>query len=315
MRLIDIVMQSPKTQVCHVGTTSRVMPAAGTLARSIDKCSLRYVLDRAASAQVSRLVFTPRGPLANPDDLTRLPDRPFWLECFLDDGTNGAGGQRSPGRLGFYVEPAGDGFGAVIDCVYENNLGEAGILAARVEIDLMQSPVGPRMHRMRHADNLEIDRLLEKARLAVGEDWHLLARQAPERYKDIVAWQAERAWVAVPLLLAFAALLNSRSALVQRPSSLAKLNRTRMRSNRPALLDHVEVSLNLTPSDRHDVRGPSGGDVRHSPCLHYVRGQHVTRAGRTFWRNSHFRGDGIIEQTRTVRVTAGGGRTQQSRVN
>ena len=309
-RLFDIVIQSPKTQVCSVtgpkGKT-RVMSAAGSLASAISSCSLRYVLDRPASAQVSALMFTPGGVLEHPDELTRLPARPFWLECFPDEDAEGQTGRGVPGRLGFYVVPTAEGKHGTIECVRETIDGGAGILAGHVEFDLSEGPPpisGQLRHRMRHAESKEINHVLERARLVIGRDWHELARTVPDRYTEFVTWQAERAWYALPVLLCFAALLNARTALVQRPSSLHRLNLARRRMGRPALVEHIEVGLNLTPSEPNGQsrQGVSGG--RHPPHFHFVRGHSVTRAGQTFWRTSHFRGVGA-EPVKTVRVTSG----------
>ena len=307
VRLIDIVMQSPKTQTCSVGGVSREMPAAGSLSSAIGACTLRYVLDRSASAEVSRQVFAPSGPIAHPDELTRLPSRPFWLECYPDNEIDPDTGERVPGRMGFYVEPIEEGNGGTISCVAETRFGEACILAADVEFDLSGQSlprISDRCHRMRHAENADIDHLLGHARLVVGLDWMRLARNASDQYQEFLRWQADRAWVAVPLVLSFAALLNARTAFVQRPSELARLNLARARAGRPELLDHIELGLNLSAPESRTSRGHGRGDARNAPRLHFVRGHDVTRAGRTFWRTAHFRGDGISEPTRTFRVTA-----------
>ncbi|MGY2733519.1 hypothetical protein [Sphingomonas sp. UYP23] len=312
MRLIDIVMQSPKTQSCTVGRVTRDMPAAGVLASALDGCATRYVLDRAASAQVSRLVSIPGGPIAYPDELTRLPARPFWLECWPDADPYPVTGKQTLCRYGFYVEPFADGRGGMVECVVETTNGEACLLAAHVEFDLTErtlSPIGERCHRMRHAENPEVDRLLAMSRLIVGEDWMRLARNVPAKYSEFVAWQAQRAWNSVPLLLGFSALLNTRMAFIERPSSLDRLNSGRTYKGRPALLEHIELGLNLTPGETTHPGGQGVAAARQTPRFHFVRGHDVTRGGRTFWRTSHFRGDGSIEPTRTFRVTARGGCT------
>ena len=251
-------------------------------------------------------MFTPGGVLANPDELTRFPSRPFWLECFPDADGDDQIRTSAPGRLGFYVEPTPEGNCGTIECVMETREGSACILAARVEFDLSEGSSligGERRYRMRHADSPEINRVLERVRMVLKNDWDDLARTVPAKYADFLKWQAERAWYAVPILLSFSALLNARTALVQRPSSLGRLNLARQRTGRPALVEHIEVGLNLTPSESGAGRSQGGGGARLSPHFHFVRGHTVTRAGQTFWRTSHFRGVGA-EPVKTVRVTS-----------
>jgi hypothetical protein len=108
----------------------------------------------------------------------------------------------------------------------------------------------------------------------------------------------------IPPLLTFLLLLASRSSLPRYPQSFERLNRSRCRSGKAPLLDHVEVrapvlpeSLAYTASDRHNLR--------RSPRLHHVRGHLVRRGSQLFWRVPHLRGSarsGVI-RARTVTWT------------
>lgn len=309
LRLIDIVLQSPQHQTCIENGLPRLMPAAGSLKRAIQDCSLRYVLDRMASSQCSALMFASNGPISDPRDLPSLPDRPFWLECYPDEQPTAGS---APGRLGFFIDS--DGRRGTIECVAETRAGGACLLAGRVDFDLTAPllQAGDRSHRMRHQDGPAIDGLLAHARLEIDAEWSKHARTLPGRYQDFLAWQAERAWPALPIVITFAALLNARTALVQRPSSLSRLNDARRRRGKPLLAEHVEVTLNLTPGDPACRRDADSGGDRHAPRLHFVRGHQVTRAGRSFWRSSHFRGEGMAEIAKTVRVTARAGNLSSS---
>lgn len=105
----------------------------------------------------------------------------------------------------------------------------------------------------------------------------------------------------VPMLLAFFLLLATRNGLPQRVESFARLNRRRLRSGKPPLLEHVEVRMPLLPGFRPPPRGEPGL-TRGSPRLHHVRGHLVRRGGRIFWRVPHLRGSpraGVV-RSRTV---------------
>jgi hypothetical protein len=305
MRLVDALVQAPETKIRGAGSQQHPLAAARSLASAVKASKLRYILDRAASRQCVSLMFQADGPLQRPDDLTRLPSKPFWLECYPDPDPVTAPMSCSPARLGFYVEPRVDGCAGSIRCVSETETGGGLLVAGHVEFDLVSgvSAAGKSTYRMRNPACPHLDRLLGCARLVINEDWRTHARSFPSSYADFLSYQAERAWIALPFALSFAALLNARSAFVQRPSALTRLNAARSRLGRPPLLDHVEVRLNLTPSGPRSGETRAGGD-RRAPRLHFVRGHSVNRAGRTFWRTSHFRGDGLVEPTTTVAVTA-----------
>jgi hypothetical protein len=71
------------------------------------------------------------------------------------------------------------------------------------------------------------------------------------------------------------------------------------------LLDHIEVSLDLRPRNV-ERRSGNGISERAPPRLHYVRGHLVQRAGKSFWRSPHLRGDDTRSiLSRTVHVTTG----------
>jgi hypothetical protein len=108
----------------------------------------------------------------------------------------------------------------------------------------------------------------------------------------------------IPVLLAFFLLLSTRSGLPQRPQDFERLNRTRLRAGKCALLDHIDVSAPLfTAYRRDDAQGEGTG--RRGPRLHHVRGHLVRRGSQLFWRVPHLRGSarqGAV-LSRTVTLT------------
>ena len=308
MRLVDTVMQSPPTLEVAEAFRMRTVAGAGSIAHELSDVSLRYILDRDASRRCSELIFAPGGVLTVDDEIVRMPAPRFWLECYSDDSPARPGEAGPAGRLGFLVDASSDGRSGQITCLAGNRSGGASLLPGVVEFDFDNPPAPPKpmkRYRMRHGENAEIDAFLDHARLVIRDEWVAHMRRLATPYDGFVAKQAEMMWFALPIVRSFSALLNSPRMLRERPSSLQRLNVARSRSGKPSLMDHIEIGLNLEPRDDGSRAGWSNGH-RSTPRLHLVRGHRVTRAGQTFWRNSHFRGEGVEEPIKTVRVSSRG---------
>jgi hypothetical protein len=106
----------------------------------------------------------------------------------------------------------------------------------------------------------------------------------------------------VPLILGFLLLLGTRSGLPQRPQSFERLNRSRLKAGKPALLEHIDVCAPILPGHARWDTGEMAG-VRKSPRLHHVRGHLVRRGGQLFWRLPHLRGSAALGTVRTRTVT------------
>jgi hypothetical protein len=106
----------------------------------------------------------------------------------------------------------------------------------------------------------------------------------------------------IPVLLAFFLLLNTRLGLPQQRSQLERLNRSRGRSGKAPLLEHIDV---LAPFPVRDVFSSheSPASVRRRPRLHHVRGHLVRRSNELFWRAPHLRGHASAGALKTRTVT------------
>jgi hypothetical protein len=106
----------------------------------------------------------------------------------------------------------------------------------------------------------------------------------------------------IPVLLAFFLLLSTRTGLPQRTPELERLNRSRARAGKAALLEHIEVS---SPVLRESQSAGDGAAVslRRTPRLHHVRGHLVRRGAQLFWRVPHLRGSARSGAVRTRTVT------------
>jgi hypothetical protein len=156
--------------------------------------------------------------------------------------------------------------------------------------------------RVRNADLPGLDSILTHSVFRPDVSWldHYQQAGSGERTHFLQA-QGSAFWYALPHALCFSVLLNSRTVLNERPSDLDRLNRARSKRGRRPLLDHVEVSLRL--GSRYAQSQGRDAANRRSPRLHVVRGHPVQRAGKTFWRSTHVRGEGEqLVGSRTVTV-------------
>jgi hypothetical protein len=106
----------------------------------------------------------------------------------------------------------------------------------------------------------------------------------------------------IPVLLAFFLLLSTRTGLPQRTPQLERLNRSRARAGKAALLEHIEVSSPVL-REAHCAGNGAALNLRRAPRLHHVRGHLVRRGSQLFWRVPHLRGNARSGTVRTRTVT------------
>lgn len=96
-------------------------------------------------------------------------------------------------------------------------------------------------------------------------------------------------------------LLNSRNATEATQVDLsAKLNKARLRSGKPPLLDHTTIRIKLS---RAMTARAGSGTQREATRFHVVRGHPKIRKSGVFWWSDHGRGDparGSVDQTYRV---------------
>lgn len=305
MRLLDQVVRSPK-EVTARDPTGRPhrLTAGGAKAGVIESCGLRYILDRNASQQCFELVTVDTGLLLPDSNLLRLPAEIFWLEWYLEpDGASGVAPRRA-----VLVEAAPDGRSGTITSFFEDQLGRADLIVLSTEFDL-DHLLEPARHlgtsfRARHDTYPHLNPLFQHALFELDPGWAAYLRATKGAgFRQNLETLVDAAWGNLPFVLAFSAMLNSNGVLERRTSDLATLNKARTKIGKPPLLDHVEVRLRLGQPEI-GAYGIMNGH-RTAPRLHHVRGHLVHRAGKTFWRTSHLRGDAERPiAKKTVSVTA-----------
>ena len=307
MKLLDLVAQTaaPRTFRDKHGRSMRYSAVADAAA-DLKECPIRYVLDRAASAQCNDLVISAPELFDASDSFLRLPSDNFWLEWFGDpeEGSTQIFGRD---RMGALVRADEGGRRGEIRLFWPDSVG-VGCTSGAVIFDLDHPIKVPEksQHRFRmsHRDLPHIDALLRHTALEMDPEWvEFMSHWTADDRASYLSWLASSAWFGIPVLLSFSAILNSGGLLDSRNSDLARLNKSRTASRKAPLLEHVEVSMRLGLSHASGFVS-SGLGERRTPRLHYVRGHLVRRSGKTFWRASHLRGDPSAPLlSRTVRFS------------
>jgi hypothetical protein len=301
-RLLDRVVAGGPSLSASTPSGRRTLAGVGVHAGELRAVRTRYMLDPETSDWCAALVLGADQFLLPDNPFLRLPAEAMWLEWFDSD---------SPRRRhGHYVRAEVDGRRGVMTAYWEREGGLADLCVADVLFDL-DAPLARTADQrsrfsFRHDVLRGLDPLFRHCVAVLRPDWRDYLRLTRASDFDQVIRQLVGAlWFHLPQTLAFAALLSSKRALRQRPSELGSLNDARRRRGKPALLDHVEVKLALGEGNSGAVRAGLGAGTRSAPRLHYVRGHRVTRAGRTFWRAPHLRGDVTREgPVRNVTVVA-----------
>jgi len=298
MRLVDKVVNSPPEVelLDGEGRTHRVI-GVGAKSDAIKNCPLRYILDPTASDEVGRLVLNESNGLFDPaSPLLRLPAETFWLEWFGSPG--------SYPKAGVLVETE-DGRSGTLTGFFESEQGQPDKVPVCVDFDLsgvVRSGQSSDL-TIRHNSCLHLNDLLACATARIDPRWDRYFRtRPPQEYGRNLQELAEYYWFLLPVACAFAAMLNSPDVLIESRSSLDRLNNARARRGREPLLDHIEISIRL--GQVREGGGMRSGHQKSPPRLHHVRGHFVHRAGKTFWRSAHLRGDAerpIFQKTVNVR--------------
>lgn len=299
VRLFDAVVQ----RGCSWPDRSPLPTDQSAIRRQVAELGVRYILDVPASDACKSLLRC-EGLFDQTQQLLRFPAPTFWLEFWNDPEL--PDDQRRQ-KIGLLIEADESGRKGSVLSFFEDRLGEPRKLPITTHFDFDQegrASNDPKRLAVRHGSFDHLMPILRHVTLAIDESWHRAARTNREiPLQARINHYAEGMWFDLPVALAFAAMLNSPDILNQERSELGRLNAARARRGKPELLDHVEVSMNLA-SPRADRSDAGSGVVRLPSRLHLVRGHFVERAGKTFWRNAHLRGDtSSALVTRTVRVT------------
>jgi hypothetical protein len=328
MRLLDrIICQTPTARLSMKDShgASYALPSAFDHALELRQTTLRLVLSDDLVTAASTLAFAEGERLRSCLDLVRVPAERLWVEwndrARVDlRATNRNNGLADPHlerrRGGLLLRAAPDGLRALIHTFWaDSDAAAPRVAAVCTELDLTASHAAPPplaaafdggAIRVADPDDEAIDELYDCLRFRFDTAWcHYYRATTPDSLRPTVL-QANLAAVArdAPMVMGIFLLLNARDATRTRTIERGKLNRARLRRGEPALLDHIEVDLQLQRVHAPD-HVSSNTTGRNAPRLHHVRGHIVRRARTVFWRTPHLRGNAAFGRTgsRTVRLS------------
>jgi hypothetical protein len=329
MRLADRIAQCRTPFVVQSVTNNALthLNGAAEFATDIAHCPTRYVLSDDLTRLCTALAYSKGARSLACADFLRVPSERVWVEWCesawqselqLYGFQPAAKHEGASGRRGVWIQSSPNGRCGSMRTFWSTGETEFDLLASSMEayfdLDTEEGedpdpPDGQNRPAMCVADtaNRDTDILRRCFRFRYERTWADYYRRAllTSEQEEAVARHALGTIAAdIPVLLAFFLLLSTRTGLPRRTQSLERLNRSRARSGKAPLLDHIEV---LSPVLREFYSAGSGGPttIRRAPRLHHVRGHIVRRGSQLFWRVPHVRGNarsGVI-RTRTVTWT------------
>jgi hypothetical protein len=313
------MVQSPASQaLTHLN-------GAADFAADIAQCPIRYVLSDDLTRLCTALAYSKGARNLACADLLRVPSERVWIEwceaAWLSelqlyglkriDKPQGASGRR-----GVLIRSSLSGRCGLIRTFWSTGETNLNLLASSMEayfdLDTAEGeepdpPDDPERPALCVSDTADHDLgLLRRCfRFRYERSWADYYRQAmlaPEQQEAVARHSLGTIAANIPVLMAFFLLLSTRTGLPRRVPSLERLNRSRARAGKAALLDHIEV---LSPVMREFYSAGSGGPTtfRRGPRLHHVRGHLVRRGSEVFWRVPHLRGNARSGAVRTRTVT------------
>ncbi|MBO9713456.1 hypothetical protein [Sphingomonas sp.] len=304
MYLYDLVAQSGDESLVEDrrGRIHRV-PCPAERAREVRDCPTRYVLDAAVRDLCLELLCLRTEVIRLEDACYRLPHGRMWIE-WIARGDPLAG--TPPQRAGMLVTASDDGRSGTMQGFSQDGAGEPWALQLFFEFDFDRPIAGNApllgMGFDDARDAAAAERLFRHAVPRIDHRWLAYFRTEGGLPRAGLEQMLRAAAPDFGLLCAFLLLLSLDCTAAEPRQGIDRINRARLRSGKPALLDHVELRLNL---GGHGAGSSGGAGLRGAPRLHAVRGHVVRRAGKTFWRTHHLRGDAAkgVVASRTVRVT------------
>jgi hypothetical protein len=343
MRLADRIAQCRTPYIVRsngTGNSTRLSGAAD-FASPIGNCPLRFVLSDGLTRLCTALAYSKGARHLACADLLRIPAQSIWVEwsdaAWLEELRRygfkiDPGEVKGVGHRGAFIRAARDGrsglirtFWSVADRCRNEEAVLAGSMEAYFDLDTPADeepacPVGCEntesqrqgSKTVKNGGGREPDVISQFFRFRYERSWADYYRRAmlTPQAEAMLAREALGTIAAdIPMLLAFFLLLSTRDGLPRRPHRMERLNRSRARSGKAALLDHIEVLAPLASEPLHAADRDALGH-RRTPRLHHVRGHLVRRGSELFWRVPHLRGNaraGVV-RTRTVTWTIDGAR-------
>ena len=326
MKLADRVAQCRHSLIVPDPRTGRevTLSGASSCADEVLRCPLRCVLSDDLTRLCADLAYSRGARNLACADLLHIPAQLLWVEwCtapwryVLDRWGFPAprDGADNSGRRGALVQSSPDGRRGTVRTFW--TLGtDLEVLASSMEayfdFDTPEGeepePPGPqwkpgiRVHDSQSDNNDVLARCFRFRYERTWSEYYANAALSSLETEAVKTFVLGTIAIDVPVLLTFLLLLASRTSLPRYPQSLERLNRSRCKSGKAPLLDHVEVRAPILPDYLRPTRSESDR-FRRSPRLHHVRGHLVRRGSQLFWRVPHLLGTARAGDVRTRTVT------------
>ena len=321
MRLQDLFSAAQPFQVQTDDGRIHTLRSAVELAKDVATAPLRYVLDDASVRMISECAFDQNSMLGSAVDLFRVPADRLWIEWsdeasvqyLIKHGHSLATEhQLAPRKVGVLIDSDETGRSGEVRMAWLGKSGELEVSPFVTEFDFdrpisLPQPQPKSTVRYVHIQGLQaLDPFFACLRFRMEPCWDQYYRTYTSS-NGALEKTINRAVAFVsgdfPFAAAFLLMLSTRTAFEERETGFAKLNNKRAKRGKSPLLDHIEIRMNLTPSERS---GGYGGGAKSAPRLHHVSGHLVRRGETLFWRRSHLRGSpsqGAL-LSKTIAVTA-----------
>jgi hypothetical protein len=285
MRLLDQIAQSREPVLVELpGKGVFELPGAAEMASVVADTPVRYVLADDVREACHEIAL--RWPeLLDPASLgLRLPVPAMWIEW---DEREADGGLR---RNGMLVRSGDSDRCGTIYAFWSDAVTGAERAQAHVRFDLDRILCPGQEGCAELARYPALQLLAPHFVMAVEPEWLGYFRAmggGSQRLRSAVARCGIQAMPNFAFLICLLRLLTVRHNVDEKRVERRELNRQRARRGKPALLDHVEVSLAIGRSGSVG----SGHPASRAPSRqHLVRGHLVNRRGTIFWRSPHLRG-------------------------
>jgi hypothetical protein len=324
MRLVDRVAQArtPFVAVCASTGLQTRLSGASDCANQVASCPIRYVLSDDLTRLCAALAYSKGASRLSCVDLMRVPAERLWVEWAYAPWRNELDLYGFPpardnfgngGRRGAMLTASRDGRRGQVRTFWSTGESEfdvaASAMVANFDFDAPQdndnSSVFNRRLRVADGQNDEDSALLRCFDFEFENSWaHYFesAKLSGASREAIDNHSLSTIALDIPVLMALFLLLNTRTGLPQQQSQLERLNRSRSRSGKAPLLDHIEL-LAPFPSKYVFANTDCAPSGRRRPRLHHVRGHIVRRRNELFWRMPHLRGNAKAGALKTRTVT------------
>ncbi len=305
MYLADRIAEAPSRIGVELRGKVWLLPGPSSFADAVAHCSSRYILQDDVQDACCQLAERWPDLLDTANTRLRAPMDGAWIEWTDPDVGE---------QVGMLVSTDGEGRAGALR-VFWTQGGELNVAQGAVLFDFNRAvnfthAEGSPTYRLRALPAAYVG-MKNHLALAIDEPWADYFRATalgPHGLPEASSICGERLWPDVVWALAFFVLLASRMPFMERPILRGRLNLSRARAGKRALLDHVELRLGQVGiADGHD--GGAGAGGRKHPRLHMVRGHLVRRRDSVFWRCAHIRGgasgDSAAPITRHVTLRKG----------